>query len=269
MQIEEAKNRYDFMSNVEVTDFLRWSVDKDAQGDIDAAAARQIPGLIPQDFWNAVYDYDAWSNGNTQLEKIFHARQGQTLTLGKIYGQTTLKLILWEGALPSNEDDFEDSGFVPPFDYAKTDGGAISYPGGHPSENKASSKTKASTTPTITPDQDDKLRRFTSLGYVITESGGKTGHVLVIDMDDKNSRQRHPWFVLAHEWRTDGDSAGEHGDIYHYADSEPGTLPGDKVRTPICRIEPLNNNHDRRPVITQFGDNFSFMPVRLGGHRMA
>lgn len=81
------------MSNVEVTDFLRWSVDKDAQEDIDAAEARHIPGLTPQDFWNAVYDFDPSSDGTTTLERTFHARQGQTLTLGKIYGQATLKLI--------------------------------------------------------------------------------------------------------------------------------------------------------------------------------
>lgn len=39
--------------------------------------------------------------------------------------------------------------------------------------------------------------------YYLMSSWYKTGHVLVIDMED--GRNRQPWFVLASEWPTDDD----------------------------------------------------------------
>lgn len=241
-----------------------------AQANLKAAAARRIPNLNEQDFWDAVYEFDPLGPGQpetSRLEKILESGQLSRVTLGKIYGKTTLKLLPCEGALPTTES----RGFTPPFDYAVTDCGAISYPDGHPSEamappelpdlkqDSSSSKPIAKALPTLKDDDDDTLRRFASLGYVIQESRSskgnweKTGHVLVVDMGDRRVRHRQPWFVLASEWPTDGEETAE-GDFYYRAkehvwrdaSAEPGVFPGDRNRTPICRIEPIMNG-DKRP----------------------
>ena len=143
------------------------------------------------------------------------------------------------------------------------------------SQSSFSSTFQPTQRPTIKDDDDDILRRYASLGFVIQESEHqkgtweKTGHVLVMDMGDKRARHRHPWMILASKWPTDGEETAE-GEFYYRAkehvlrdaSNEPGVFPGDNNRTPICRIEPLVD--DQRPVILQLGPNFHFNPVRYG-----
>lgn len=253
-----------------------------------AAAARYIPNLKEHDFWDAVYEFDPRGPGQpelSRLERIYESGQLQTLTLGKIHGKTTLKLLPCQGALPTTES----SSFTPPFDYAVTIGGAISYPDGHPSEELAppnpndrtpSSKPRLKVMPTLKDDDDNIIRRFVSLGYVLHQrspifvgSWEKTGHVLVVDMGDKRVRHRHTWLVLASEWPTDGEETAEGVFYYHAkehvwrdASAEHGVFPGEKNRTPICRIDPMTQG-DGRPVIKQFGKDFVFNPVQIQGCR--
>ena len=216
----------------------------------------------------------------SKLVRIYESGQLQSVTIGKLYGHTTLKLIPSQGALPTTEDpDFD-----PALSYAVTHGGAVSYPDGHPSDDIAfpqisQSSFSSTSQPTrrhfVKDDDDDILRRFVSLGFVVQESEHhkgtweKTGHVLVMDMGDKRARHRHPWMILASKWPTDGEETAEGEDYYRAeehvlrdASDERGIFPGDHTRTPICRIEPLAG--DQRPVVLQLGPEFLFNPVRYG-----
>jgi hypothetical protein len=105
----------------------------------------------------------------------------------------------------------------------------------------------------------------------------KTGHVLVMDMDDRKLRHRQPWFVLASEWPTDGEETQD-GDFTFYAQKRVlrnnrgvyGVFPGDHNRTPICAIWPYGRQPKKGEVILkQFGENFKFEPARFRGHRCA
>ena len=189
------------------------------------------------------------------------------IILGKVYGRVTLKLLPAMGALPEYPDLEHDI----PLNFAGTDSGAIAYPDGHPPEAAAlpdyfsSPSSKLTTTPTIKPSEDGKLRRFTSLGFVLQKDDEgtwrKTGHVLVMDMDDKEIRHHQSWFVLASEWPTDGEETHD-GDFVHRARkrvlrpdrSQAGVLPGDNNRTPICCIipkaDPKPDRDSDKPVLT-------------------
>ncbi|KAL8785540.1 MAG: hypothetical protein Q9213_003288 [Squamulea squamosa] len=97
----------------------------------------------------------------------------------------------------------------------------------------------------------------------------KTGHVLVIDMNDRAVRHRQPWLILASEWSTDG--AETSGGFIIYAEDEmdqddstvPGVFPGDNNRTTICRIKP-RGGETSVPVIERLGDAFDFVPEHPG-----
>ena len=108
------------------------------------------------------------------------------------------------------------------------------------------------------PQRDDKLRRCAALGWIIMENSDgdwkRTGHVMVVDMDDRDIRQRQPWLILAPEWPTDGVEMPD-GTFTHRADevarrddsSVAGVFPGDRTGPPsaafglktllwICRV---------------------------------
>ena len=164
---------------------------------------------------------------------------------------------------------------------------------GHPSEDQVFTLPKplfpspsAEKIPvSLHPANDDKLRRFASLGWVIKEDDSgdqnntqkewiKTGFVLVIDMDDRKYRHRQPWFVLAPEWPTDGYEAAD-GTFTHRAPrtvsfndaSTYGVLPGGHNRTPLGKVLPREETDRNKPVIKQFGEGFKFEIKRTGGHR--
>lgn len=179
--------------------------------------------------------------------------------------------------------------FVSPFKFAITDSAAVIYPDGHPSAETLSIKSadmlpsqSTSLQPTvpftIKDSEDDKLRRFATLGWVQENTGGiwrKTGQVLVMDMGDKTFRDRQPWLILASQWPTDGEETSE-GTFYYLAGdkvarddpSVPGVFPGGSNRTPICMITPKNKSaSSSKPVLKRFGENFEFETERRGGHR--
>lgn len=190
---------------------------------------------------------------------------------------TKLKLIPAIGALPATPIP----NFTETRDFAATDASAIIYTDGHPSaemtpltfslDPKKSLEVKDS--------QDDKLRRIAAIGWVIKQNSQgawwKTGHVLVMDMGEKSARDRQPWFVLASEWPTDSDDEAPDGTFTIKADDRvlrndttaPGILPGERNRTPLGPVKPLAGPNMNRPVLKQFGKDFVFEILRLGGHR--
>ncbi|KAL8874904.1 MAG: hypothetical protein Q9192_009126, partial [Flavoplaca navasiana] len=305
-----------------------------------AATADSIP--TEEQFWQAAYDYP-----ESKLVDYLASERAGPITIGKLYGETMLKLLPSIGVLSAAPLYPE-----PALDFAATDSGAIYYADGHPTEQILFSATKtlpptshqmaykqtsgpispaaspgaspkpsvreiqseqqikrrsrelsdpegclsdrrspspqsdvpsSSQTvvnPTIGAQRDDKLRRCAALGWIVMEKSPgnwkRTGHVMVIDMDDRDIRQRQPWLLLAPEWPTDGDEMPD-STFTHHADeivdrediSVAGVFPGDKNRTTICCIRPQDPTVDMsgQPVLQCFGPGFKFNPVRLGGHR--
>ena len=278
----QAQAQYPFMKDVTPNDFFDYVVRRDERA--RAANLNAIPMYTAEDFWNAAYDFDPLSPtatpDGTQLAKIAMSGRLQCITLGKIYGHTTLKLIPALGTLPATETP----NFRSPFDYAITDSGAIYYPDGHPLEDifgaDLSMDSSQNTGPhDIRATDDDTLRRFAALGWVAQERpwGGweKTGHILVMDMDDKSIRDRQPWMILASEWPTDGDETLEGTFSWHAKETvwrddntEAGVFLGDDNRTPICSIRPIGPSENiKGPILKQFGEAFQFEPICKAGHR--
>ena len=201
------------------------------------------------------------------------------IPLGTLKGGAVLSLQAAFNTLPEIDHDF-----TPPCPYAPTDSVAIKYPDGHPSAETSplsfsslSLKTAPPKTLAIKVGEDDKLRRVCALGWVARKDGNqwrRTGHVLVMDMDDREIRHRQPWFILATSWPGYHDGTID-GDFYDYAaksvlrndDQAAGVLPGGKNRTPICMISPLDPKKSKKPVLKQFGEDFEFEVVRFGGPR--
>lgn len=97
----------------------------------------------------------------------------------------------------------------------------------------------------------------------------KTGHVLVIDADE--NRNKHPWFVLAHEWEEENEVPDfddvvlrPEKKIKRHDSGAPGILPGHRNRTPIARLIHCGPRDTSRPLVQQFGPIFSF-DVKRGG----
>ena len=307
---------------------------------LQSAIADSIP--TEEQFWQAAYDYP-----ESKLVDYLASGRAGPIMIGKLYGETLLKLLPSIGVLSTAPLDPE-----PSLDFAATDSGAIYYPDGHPTEQILFSTARAlpptshqmayeqnpgltapGASPVASPrsfvrqiqseqqmerrsrqlsesevcppdrrppsppvnvpcssqtmatltsraQRDDKLRRCAALGWIIMEESPgnwkRTGHVMVIDMDDRDIRQRQPWLILAPEWPTDGDEMPD-GTFTHHAaeivdrddESVAGVFPGDKNRSTICCIRPQDPAMDMsgQPVLQCFGPGFKFNPVRLGGHR--
>ncbi|KAL8721648.1 MAG: hypothetical protein Q9225_001697 [Loekoesia sp. 1 TL-2023] len=283
-RLNAAKSRFSFMKDVTRKDYSIYQATRDT---LRFGVANEGPAPTSKDFWAAAYDYDPHVNAppsSRKLSEMFSSGRlsDATITIGKLWGQTKLRLVPCFGSLPAQEIPTE-----PSFHYAPSRCGAISYPDGHPSEDNlrltivSESSSRPKSRPVITADEDKVLRRFVSLGWVqMQDSVGqwrKTGHVLVMDMDDKTVRRRQPWLVLAFEWPTDGEETEDGGWTYK-ADEEvlrgkyaqPGVFPGDENRTPVCSIQPhLPKGAPRSnlPVLKQLGEDFEFAPWRYGGAR--
>lgn len=254
--------------------------------DAEERIASKGPKVSSEEFWQAAYDFDPFAAtsppGPKSLESILQSGQMRLVHLGKLYGKIPLMLLPAMGALPDHPEPNDKI----PFKFAATDSGAISYPDGHPKEaipvsdlDKLSVSVQSSKDVTVKPSEDDKLRRFASLGWVMQKRLGewtKTGHVLVMDIDDKQRRHRQPWLVLAAEWPTDSYKTQE-GEFEHRAPREVprpdktafGVFPGDDNRTPLCSIVPRGNDKSKIPTLKRFAEDFEFDPIRLGGHRRA
>ncbi|KAL8748416.1 MAG: hypothetical protein Q9184_007319 [Pyrenodesmia sp. 2 TL-2023] len=285
-KIEEAKTRHPFMRDATEEAFNDWAMHELA---VETMRSNQdLPSKPPTDeeFWRAAYRYDPLgpnASPTSGLQKIICSGRAGPFTIGKLYGRQTLKVIPAIGALPA--PPILKPGWQAPFSFAPTDSAAIYYPDGHPSGTWQPRQSGATFPPdptvyTVTARDDDKLRRFAALGWVVMESPNgewdKTGHVLVIDMDDRDVRHRHPWLILASEWPTDGEETEEGSFMIHAEEevmrgdnTQPGVFPGDNNRTPICRLLPLNRDlNDGEILLQSLGEGFDFQPERKGGHRL-
>lgn len=259
-ELTKYRQNYDFMKNVTVRDYLKYRFNSIAD------EQEIVPKPTAQQFWDAAFDLNPLEGSVgtvTQLQKYLSLKTLDAIPLGRYGGLAKLELIPGIGALPNTErlEKFTN------FRFAATDSGAISYPDGYPSEFEDDSfRVKSS--------QDEKLRRFASLGwaiYVLPDgTWSRTGHVLVMDMDV--TRSHHPWLVLASEWPTDQEDAK--GNFTASAPktvpsddpNQPGILPGGKTRTPLGKVIPMYESGDG-PVLKRFGPDFDFRVKRPGGDR--
>ncbi|KAK3170770.1 hypothetical protein OEA41_002852 [Lepraria neglecta] len=267
-EIKKAQELYPFMKHRTDTDFYIYVTTKQLQKKQTLYQERPTA----DQFWNAAYEFDPLdlpSPEPTELEKFLFSNRLDLIPLGKMYGGIKLALMPGVGSLPISK--IESNITLPP---ARTDSGAISYPDGHPSEECSSGH---QINMVIKPSEDRKLRRFASLGWIMTAVDGShwdyTGHVLVIDMD--RGRQHHPWIVLAHEWPNEEDE-GEERDFKIHAEeqvecddsSAEGVFPGDQNRTPIAKLRHIGKGPETNvPFIKQFGQDFEFTLERKSGDR--
>ncbi|KAL8751988.1 MAG: hypothetical protein Q9184_005881 [Pyrenodesmia sp. 2 TL-2023] len=280
---EQARQTYPSMKDKTVMDYLMYHQTRRYE---DFKAKNAGPAPTAQQFWSAAWEYDPLgqlTGRQSTLEVLINSNRLGPIIIGKVYGEKTLRLLPAIGALPAQKLNF-----TPPFQFAATDSCAISYPDGHPTEQLISPSTPSASAsasrPTdiseylIKPSNDHILRRIAALGWVaMQDSRGdwiRTGHVLVIDMDERSVRHRQPWLVLASEWPTESEQTPEDEftiraeEIVDRDDSsEPGVFPGDRNRTPVCRIEPAVPSTIN--VLQRLGEGFNFNPARLSGNHSA
>ena len=171
------------------------------------------------------------------------------------------------GALPKTGVPLD----VTTLDFAQAGGAAIAHEDGHPS--------KSDQLITFCPNEDLKLRHMMPLGWVVritdeeTRTWERTGHALVMDMDE--GRDRHPWIVLAEYWP---DDPIEDEERFIHADQEvddenpdtPGILPGNTYRTPLARLQHYGESKTMNknvPVLLSLGPEYEFHAERTGGQR--
>lgn len=209
-EIDQWRRVHVYMDDVTAGDYFTWRLRTlNQQKRLELAQ----PAPTAEQFWKAAYEFSPHStpaDAITDLERILNSKRLGSLDLGNLYGNTEAKLKLIPGlaALPtSKETDPTD------WHYAATDSGAISYPDGHPSKFDEPRLIIKSL-------EDNRLRRFASLGWVIhvrpNGSWSKTGHALVMDMDE--GRNRHPWIVLASHWPSEFEDA--EGNFTTYAEEK-------------------------------------------------
>ena len=209
-ELEKSRNRYSFMQGVTEKDYFFAMASRRAQ---EKQREQDKPVPTAAQFWDAALRFDPLScpGVETDLEKIFADNRIDSIPLGKLQGLAKLELIPAVGALPITQNN---PGIA--LRYAVTDAGALYYPDGHPPDLSGSSEYQSS--------EKEKLRRFASLGWVshVLPDGSwyKTGHVLVIDMEE--GRNRHSWFVLASEWPTDDDKIIEGNFVTYFVGSGSG-----------------------------------------------
>ena len=259
-QLDKYQARYPFMQNVTALEYLQHAVGQSAERQL-----QELKDPVPSDlqFWKAVFDYDPFKlapGTHSDLFKYLRMKNLDSVPLGMYGGYAKLKLIRRMGALP----DTETGKTVSKLKFAATDSGAISYPDAHPSELEDLEDEGFQ----VQDSQDQRLRRFTSLGSVIhvqsNGSWGYTGHALVVDMG--HGRGRQPWFVLASQWERETENV--EGSFFDRAPAEvdindsnqPGVLPGGQNRTVVGMVEPMRKSNLH--ILRQFGPDFQFLVRR-------
>ena len=245
------------MRNVTAIEYFEYWVRQSAERQL-----QELRDPVPTDseFWKAVFYYDPFKlapGTHSDLFKYLRMKNLDSVPLGMYGGYAKLELIRRMGALPITETRQT----ITNLKFAATDSGAISYPDAHPSELEDEGFQ-------VQDSQDQRLRRFTSLGSVIhVQSNGSwryTGHALVVDMG--HGRGRQPWFVLASQWERETENA--EGSFFDRAPAEvaindsnqPGVLPGGQNRIVVGMIEPKNKSNIH--ILRQFGPDFEFLVRR-------
>ncbi|KAI4256567.1 MAG: hypothetical protein L6R42_006142, partial [Xanthoria sp. 1 TBL-2021] len=131
----KIKRDYPYLGIKTATDYFEWLVERHNRNLLSSVSSVNEPIPTDEEFWKAAYDYDPLGpNPNSDLYRMIASGRKGPLTLGKLYGETVLRLVPAVGVLPAVPLDFE-----PTFAFAATDGEAIYYPDGHPTEQMLSS----------------------------------------------------------------------------------------------------------------------------------
>lgn len=222
----------------------------------------EAPGPSAQQFWRSAYDFNPLARNRSELARIVASKRLKPVPLGQLYG-TQLELEPDLGALRES--------------YARVYNmplqrlhfpSAVSFYECHPSGDEKMIRVRA--------DKDTLLRRFLCLGWVIMVDGNnltRTGHVLVIDMDETANRKRHPWFLLASEWYDDeclypgGDRTIYAEQFVEQARSDvDGIFPKTNNRTTVARLRSAQLEKEKKtgPFLHYFNSNLQFEITRFG-----
>ena len=223
--------------------------------------------MTEQDFWNAAYDFDRLNGDPSQLFNIIRYGKLGLITIGRLDGRHTMKIRPGCGGLPLDDDAVLDAGLSPASNGAE----AIKFPEAPAFKGSRSLTPTPESKGTIFKDANDNiLRRYEILGRVVMWSDRKhwdlTGHVLVMDMGDRESRRRQPWLILASEWPTDHWNV-QIDNFDTYAQDRVCNLPGHDREITIGRIEPLEESAgDDIPILRRLGEDFEFKLVPPEAH---
>ncbi|KAL6713710.1 hypothetical protein ACLMJK_009175 [Lecanora helva] len=265
----EAKDRFSCLHGKTIDDVYAFQTYLDRMENYSTRSAAPPRSSV---LWNAVMQVDALASfgspsQHSKADELFFllaSNQFPLIPLGLLYGETQCWLEVDDNSLVKYGKVWRHPNGE--YERAKTHSQAITYPDGHPSEGSIALAGDES---------EEKLRRFFSLGYVLTgppTATYKTGHVLVIDLEP--GRNLNPWIVLASKYPCDtGISVGELVSIppevtRDEPDTDEGVLPGDKNRTPVGKVRAMNpTNAPREPIVRLFSPDFKFTVVRTGSDR--
>lgn len=210
-RIKQGQQQFLFMQGKTTKDYYHYHYQKTMA---QMQQSLQTPGPSAQQFWRSAYFFDPLAIESSGLLQIVASEKLKRVPLGRLNNEAQLELEPDLGAL---EQSYAHLYNMPLKRLAFPS--AVSFYECHPSEDQAMIRVRA--------DEDTLLRRFLCLGWVIEVNGNdwiRTGHVLVIDMDDTPNKKRHPWFLLASQWYDDhGLSPNENRTIYAEQFVEQGT----------------------------------------------
>ncbi|KAL9036611.1 MAG: hypothetical protein Q9180_004206 [Flavoplaca navasiana] len=184
--------------------------------------------------------------------------------LANTYFPTIIELGKLDGKIPlrfaPGTHSFEDDTIICPPAHERVSTGMLAVGYHH----------HPSTGPTQTASGDDgKLRRFKEVGSILAEDlhgWNRTGHVLVIDMDE--GRNRHPWIILASAWQVEDEYSSETvrapKNVGRNNTRTSGIFLGHSNRTTIGRLTAISSKPNPTPLLLQFGPSFNFRLDEFG-----
>lgn len=258
-RIKQGQQHFSFMQGKTTKDYYHYHHQK-----IEAEIRRsgEEPDLSAQQFWISAYDFNPLARHDNDFVQKVASMKLKRIPLGRLNG-TRLELEPDLGALEKSYAHVHNMPLQ-----RLTFPSAISFYECHPSEDRELIKVGA--------DKDTLLRRFFCLGWVIMITGDewvRTGHVLVIDMDETANKKRHPWFLLASEWYDDHCLYPD-GDRTIYAEQfveqgrsdVEGIFPDTNNRTTVARLRSaqLERQNKTGPFLQYFSPNLEFEITRYG-----
>ncbi|CAF9941064.1 MAG: hypothetical protein HETSPECPRED_002861 [Heterodermia speciosa] len=225
---------------------------------------REAPTPSAQQFWRSAYDFDPATRKESELARILASNKLKRVPLGRLYG-TQLELEPELGAL---EDSYARIYHMPLKRLVFPS--AVSFHECHPSEDEKIKLIR------VKADKDTLLRRFFCLGWVIMVDGNewtRTGHVLVLDMDETANKKRHPWFLLASQWYDDhclypdGDRTIHAEQFVEQGESDvDGIFPNTDDRTTVARLRSAELEKQKKtgPFLQYFHPDLKFEITRFG-----
>ncbi|KAL8903190.1 MAG: hypothetical protein Q9207_004083 [Kuettlingeria erythrocarpa] len=251
---EEEKKLNWFMKNLEYDDYVEYCGEM-VMEELDRLEF-DVRKATAQELWQKLLCHPFTNDAeyNEFCKFINFSQFPEVVELGKLYGQTRLRLIpgtrildLWTDEEDPDLDKFNDK-----LEYADHGGAAVEYVKG-PLFWGDSDRTS--------PPQG-RLRRFHDAGYIFMYTGKRwvmTGHVMVIDLD---SNPRQPWLILAKTWTDAEDEAETFTAPDRVAKDDTsalGVFPGNKNRTTIAKLVPYGpSSVSTAPLLLQFGPECHF-----------